>query len=454
MICYDIKNSGGMDMVKSKFAQCVDLENGYYAFYNSLIMLPIFMNQEEYSKYENDALSEDIVCALKQICFYIDNKKDDMIALKRLRSQVYQHCGEWDILYLITTSSCNLACKYCFLDNNPNASTCNDVMTFEIAKEALDKFAKYGNRTDWEITNVLFYGGEPIINFSLIKEVIEYCNQKRYFFNYSVITNATLLTPEQALFLSANHVQIGVSLDGPQEITDKNRLFKSSNNSVYENVIEKLNILKDNKCNYSISCTIAPDVVNNREEFDNWIDNLGIRNIYFNIFHYADTTDEWKEYYPDMSEFMLEEYFRLLEKGIIEGKCSEIVNNFVQRKFKNNNCGAIGRNQVAIAANGDIFICQGDVRTASLSIGNISKDDPNDLLMGEVSETEKWTINYTVNSDECLNCEALPICGGGCPLQAEAIFSSRMATDKASCIFYKKALRFVLKKILQENLKK
>lgn len=439
-------------MVKSKFAQCVNLENGYYAFYNSLIMLPIFLNQEEYSDYQNNVLSEDITDALKQICFYIDDKDDDKIALERLREQVYRHCGEWDILYLITTSSCNLACKYCFLDNNPNAATCNDSMTFEIAKEALDKFAKYGNRTDWEITNVLFYGGEPIINFNLIKAAIEYCNQNHYFFNYSIITNATLLTQEQAQFLAENHVQIGVSLDGPKRITDKNRIFRISNNSVYEKAVEKLEMLKENKCHYSISCTIAPDVVSNREEFDEWVDNLGIHNIYFNIFHYADATDEWKDYYPNMSKFMLEEYFRLLGEGIIEGKCSEIMNNFVQRKFKNNNCGAIGRNQVAIAANGDIFICQGDVRTASLSIGNIFKDDPNELLMGDVPEQEKWTVNYTINAEECLNCEALPICGGGCPLQSEALFESRMALDKASCIFYKEALRFVLKKVLQENL--
>lgn len=439
-------------MLISRFANSVDLNNGYHAVFNSLIMKPLFLDSEEYKIFEEGTFSDLLSIELKKIGVLIDSSIWDETALTELKRQVNQHCGDWDIMYLITTSSCNLACKYCFLDNNPNAKKNTKMMGFEVAKTAVDKFSNFGKRTDWKDTNLLFYGGEPTLNFDVIKKTIEYCNENSYWFNYSIITNATTLTADQLQFLTDNGVQIGVSIDGPKNITDKNRVFKNSNYSVYDKAIDAIKLMKSTKSKYSISCTIAPEVVDNKELFQDWIDNLGVHNIYFNIYHYADKSEEWMEYYPKMSSFMFDEYYRLLQKNIIEGKCCEIVSNFVKRHFKNNNCGAVGRNQVAIAPDGDIFICQGDVRTKELSIGNILVDDPNILLKNPPNENEQWSTSYTANNGECLDCEALSICGGGCPLQSEALFGDRCKVDKASCVFYKYAIKYILQRIFEKSI--
>lgn len=130
-------------------------------------------------------------------------------------------------LTLETTERCNLSCKYCIYqdDHNDFRQFTDRDMTFDIAKKAIDFTYK---RVDKKFY-LAFYGGEPLLNFDLIRQCVEYSknlvNEKDL--EFSMTTNAVLITKDIAKYLYENNFSVMVSLDGPEEIHDENRKFKS-----------------------------------------------------------------------------------------------------------------------------------------------------------------------------------------------------------------------------------
>lgn len=147
-------------------------------------------------------------------------------------------------LILETTERCNMRCKYCYYhqDGGGYRTFGSKFMTFEIAKAAIDEFL---NITERDEVNISFYGGEPLLNFQLIKDCINYVNNhysdKKIL--YAMTTNATLINDEIAEFFSKlPKVLITVSLDGPKEMHDKYRIFVNGKGTYDATVsgIEKL----------------------------------------------------------------------------------------------------------------------------------------------------------------------------------------------------------------------
>lgn len=130
-------------------------------------------------------------------------------------------------LILEMTEKCNMRCKYCYYNEKGGGYRTfgKEFMTFDIAKAAIDEFLMVSERNEVSIS---FYGGEPLLNFELIKKCIEYVNS---FYSerkvlYAMTTNGTLVTEEIAKFFSnLPKVLITISLDGPEEMHDKYRVF-------------------------------------------------------------------------------------------------------------------------------------------------------------------------------------------------------------------------------------
>ena len=115
---------------------------------------------------------------------------------------------------------------------------------------------------------------------------------------------------------------------------------------------------------------------------------------------------------------------------------------FLDKKFKFHNCGAVGLNQITVQPNGSVCICQGDSRSSDTIVGNIITDDIDTILNNQ--KNNKWLEMYTIDKSECKNCPAISVCGGGCPLQSEALFGDRKDLDRATCIYYKESLKWLL----------
>ena len=81
---------------------------------------------------------------------------------------------------------------------------------------------------------------------------------------------------QEILFLKENRIGIGISLDGPKRINDKNRIFRSGSGSVYDSAVEGIKLLNKYNCNYCVSATVTNDVLDNQEEVFKWIKDLKI----------------------------------------------------------------------------------------------------------------------------------------------------------------------------------
>lgn len=126
------------------------------------------------------------------------------------------------------TQNCNFRCKYCIYSedhNNMQRKHSAKRMTWDTAKKAID-FLKL-HSIDSSDVNIGLYGGEPLIEFPLIKQIVEYATEqfmgKKLTFN--ITTNASLLTDEIIRFFEEHDVSLMISLDGPERINDKNRVF-------------------------------------------------------------------------------------------------------------------------------------------------------------------------------------------------------------------------------------
>jgi len=136
-------------------------------------------------------------------------------------------------LTLCLTEDCNFRCKYCIYSENYEYTRgySHRYLSFETAKKAIDLYfslLEEGKRYNpWREITIGFYGGEPLLNFKVLKASVEYIKERYPEWNvsYTITTNATLMDKEKADYLMENDFSIAVSLDGPKEEHDRNRVY-------------------------------------------------------------------------------------------------------------------------------------------------------------------------------------------------------------------------------------
>lgn len=138
-------------------------------------------------------------------------------------------------LCFITTENCNLRCKYCVYSGAYKDMRTHNIkheMSWSLTKNIVDFFLTRGS-----INTISFYGGESLIEYKLIKQVVEYVRGKNVNINFAMNTNLTLLTEDILDFLIKYQFAITISLDGPKEVHDLYRITK--NNKPTHELVER-----------------------------------------------------------------------------------------------------------------------------------------------------------------------------------------------------------------------
>ncbi|MCT4552576.1 MAG: radical SAM protein [Alphaproteobacteria bacterium] len=434
-------------MEKSRFAHAICVRESKFAVFNSILFQPIVMTENEKINLFNgdfSSFSDDDVEELLNVGILVSSKEVDQIVLKNLKTYVENNVGEdVSILYLISTSICNLSCKYCTLTEN-FSEVRKESMSVKTIENSINKFADHLRKNKKKKGSIVFYGGEPTLNFSSIEKVCEISEGfKDLEFKIIVVTNAVKISDKQIAFFKDRGVIVGVSLDGPKEINDKNRVLNSSELGSYNIVISNLERLKKAGVKLSLSITLSHSFLDNEGILD-WIISLGVPGIGYNLLRYNNKNDEWKGYYEKVSEFLFTSHEKLSDAGIREGRILRKINAFYdEKKFKFNDCAAVGGGQLSIKPNGDVIVCQSVWSKAKEICGNINQNTFEDIFASDLYR--EWRGNLTVNKKECLECSAISICGGGCPEQSEVLFGGRLKVDKTFCIHSKHSLEKLLK---------
>ena len=287
-------------------------------------------------------------------------------------------------LALHLTERCNMQCKYCFMTHGVGR------MSVEVAEAAVD----YLLQECGDYARVTFFGGEPLLEFDLMRHITEYIrsNASRTV-KLDVVTNGTLLTEEFLEYADMNHVQISISYDG----------LRNDTNRVDENMNPVLDIArcKDAIDRYDITSASVIDVDN----IDIWHDNvLHLRDLGFNSMDFfIDYSSPWKAEHVDV---MRREFFKIADtyvKWVKDGnkvritKIDDMVRAY-SSKFELSKT-RIRRDLVySVAVNGDVYPYASAVGNENLCLGNVVTGMNQPLLnkvnnLGFVKGCEKCPIN-------------------------------------------------------------
>ena len=422
-----------------------------YAIFNAYYLQPIFLNKRKTNYLFQNKLdkfdAEEINCLYDKAILIknnsIDNKIIDIIKdefNKQIKNKI-------TIMYIIPTNTCNLECKYCFIGKmNENKI----LMKNELAYKAVDLFSNHLKKIKEEGT-IFFYGAEPLINFELINNIVSYCKEKKYNIKFSMVTNLLLINDRIINFIKENNISIGVSIDGPKEVTDFNRIYKNSKKGIYDDLIKKIQLLKNNNVDFGLSITISKSFIDNKYEIINWLKKLDVKNISYNLMHYTYKTDDWKEYYNNAIKFIYDSNNALFDLGFNEDRVNRKLKSFYNREFKYSDCAAVGGNQITISPNGDIDIRHGYQKAKNKKICNINDIEKLDELF-ENEEYLKWRDKISINNIVCQDCESIFICGGGCAKESQDLFDNFNEIDKPFCIYSKKMLKYILTELYENSI--
>ncbi len=258
-------------MFLSKFTSKLKIYNNYVVF-NNLLFKPIVLSEEKInSLYDGkfDCFNDKEIRLLTENGIIVSNKVQDENALKTLKDRVANICNKHvSILYIIPVMGCNLCCKYCFIGKIKNNTT--EAMSDETIKNTIEKFSEHLKKNNLN-GNIIFYGGEPTLRLDILKKFCDYINvYGNGIISISIVTNCTLVNDELIQFLKNNKISIGISIDGPKELTDKNRIFKNSKESVYDIVINNIKKLTDNNINFGLSIVVSNETLNDKN-YLNWL---------------------------------------------------------------------------------------------------------------------------------------------------------------------------------------
>jgi uncharacterized protein len=187
-------------------------------------------------------------------------------------------------LVLMLTTSCNLACRYCYEDREEGCAPPADgregpgaaagaprEMSLESLRGGVAYLLEHAG-ADRKVS-VTFFGGEPLLRFPLIRSAVgearRMAGEREREISFSITTNGTLLTRETAAFLKENGISVCLSIDGPREIHDRNRPYASGRGS-YEDVARGIDLLMENRNGFPVAArvTLGRGAVDVRKTFD------------------------------------------------------------------------------------------------------------------------------------------------------------------------------------------
>ncbi len=344
-------------------------------------------------------------------------------------------------LCLHVAHDCNLSCRYCFAAEGTYHGSSRELMSLETGKVALDYLVRNsGIRRNLEVD---FFGGEPLLNFDVVKELVAYGRQLEHEhdkrFRFTLTTNGVLLNDEVMEFANRELYNVVLSLDGRRQVNDRMRPFRGSDAvGSYDRIVPKLlRFAKGRQGQYYVRGTYTHH-------------NLDFTN---DVFHLADlgfdqisvepvvasSEDEYAIRKEDLPK-LFSEYDRLAAEMVRRHGTPEDFNFFhfmidleggpcVYKRLSG--CGS-GTEYLAVTPSGDLYPCHQFVGSEEFKMGDVFSGIHRHDLVGEFASCNVYS------KPECRECFARFYCSGGCAANAYHFHGSILDTYEIGCELQKK----------------
>ncbi|NMB46334.1 MAG: thioether cross-link-forming SCIFF peptide maturase [Firmicutes bacterium] len=368
------------------------------------------------------------------LLFQDDAYLDDLVG-KELRPHTLK------ALCLNVSHDCNLRCRYCFAGTGAFGGERLNMPT-ATAVQAIDFLLE--NSAGRERVEVDFFGGEPLLNLSVVKETVNYGEKQAAAqgkdIRFTLTTNGLLLNEETAAYLNDKMFNLVLSLDGRPAVNDRMRVAINGD-SVYETImpgLQQMAELRQDKQYYvrgtytAFNKDFFHDV---RHLVEAGFDRVSVEPVvaeahrpyalhYEDIPELFDQYEQLAEYYCQMHEANKGFEFYHFNLSLLQGQC-------LSKRLTG--CGA-GTEYLAITPNGDIYPCHQFVGREEYKMGNIMGGSLNE----EVQRV--FRSSHVLNKSECRQCWARFFCSGGCHANAVSANGDIRQPDPFSCQLLKKRL--------------
>lgn len=394
--------------------------------------------QEKLPQYSEEALKEalDEVEELKENgeLFAEDEYQQYVIDFKKRKTVVKALC-------LHIAHDCNLGCRYCFAEEGEYHGR-RALMSLEVGKQALDFLvANSGSRRNLEVD---FFGGEPTMNFEVVKELVRYGrsleepNNKN--FRFTLTTNGVLLDDDIMEFANREMANVVLSIDGRKEVNDYMRPTRNGKGS-YDLIVPKFQKLAQlrNQTNYYVRGTFTHHNLDFAEDVIHLAD-LGFKQISVEPV-VAPPEADYAIREEDLPQ-LLAEYDKLAKEIIKREKEGRGFNFFhfmidltqgpcVAKRLSG--CGS-GTEYLAVTPWGDLYPCHQFVGMDEFKLG--------DVWQGVQAENirDEFKLCNVYAKEKCRNCFARFYCSGGCAANSYNFHGSILDAYDIGCELQKKRI--------------
>jgi His-Xaa-Ser system radical SAM maturase HxsB len=437
----------------------------------------MFLPESDFNLMLNGNLNEnlELKSKLSNNNFIIEGNKEIFVdkmsqKVRNIKSYLFEAT---QLHIFVLTIECNQSCVYCQASAMLPNSNCNK-MSYETAKNAVDiAFMSPSRNLSFE-----FQGGEPLLNFEVLKFIVLYANDKNKdgYKNiiFNLVSNLTMINTEMIKFLVNYKVSICTSIDGPSGVHNINRPWgkKSALEHINKSINEINRYCSDNNLSdyrvQAIQTTTKYSFVYYKEIVDEYIKQgmnsifirpltpLGTAKDNWNEIGYS--AEEFNEFYKNALDYIIE----LNKNGIelVEGHASLFLKRILSPGYTNymelrSPCGAsIG--QMAYNYDGNIFTCDEGRMLAEMGdnmfmLGNVRDNTYADLICSPVCKSV-CIASCTETIPGCMDCVYSPYCGT-CPVynydKEKSLFSKMPANYK--CKIYKGILDTIFNKLRENN---
>jgi uncharacterized protein len=394
-------------------------------------------------KWQNKYELSDLIEAYKEI----DQIKTDGYLFSEHKYDDTKYKGNTVVkaMCLHIAHDCNMKCDYCFASQG-NFQDETLLMSEKTGKEAVDYLIKHSqNRKHLEID---FFGGEPLMNFDVVKKVLEYALEQGgkhdKIFKFTITTNGILLSDDKIDYINKHMQNVVLSLDGRREIND--RIRKTVNNQgTYDIIMPKFKKTVEKRGNneYYLRGTYTKYNLDFYEDVKH-VASEGFKSISFEPVvsaptdAYAITEEDIEEIKKSYNKLAID-YLNQEQEGLDyeffhfsldleQGPCA----------YKRiSGCGA-GNDYIAVTPKGEIFPCHQFVGQDEFLIGYLDGRKVNPNIREEFRKA-----NLT-HKDDCKECWAKYLCGGGCHASAYNFNKTLLKPHRVSCEIEKHRLENAL----------
>jgi uncharacterized protein len=314
-------------------------------------------------------------------------------------------------LCLNVAHKCNLRCEYCFAEGNYGR---DKLMTPEIAEDAVDFLIRSSKQADLSVS---FFGGEPLLNFPVIKHTVAYARSQEPVhgkrFRFHITTNGTILNEKILRFLESNQFSMIISLDGPRDVHDSMRKYPKGQGS-YDVVRRNLAKVAATwpRRPLTVRSTFTPRSME-VDELAMHLFEIGCKDISVEP---CATEKEGLQFAETDLKTVKEHYDLLAERYLAELTAGKQLSFFhlrqameqARRKKKRlNQCGA-ANGYLAVGAEGKLYPCHKFVGNERYVVGHVSSG------IRDPGIPQMFHSAHVRNKDKCMSCWARYACGGGC----------------------------------------